>query len=373
LSFRIYRVQASVVEHRLRAGRAVVSSAGRHDLCRYLLVIVVGDDDVRGYGEAATTPLWSGESAETARWVVDRLISPALTGRRLDHPREALALMEKAFFGNPFTKSAVDTAVWDLWARIRDLSVSEIIADRPPVDAIPVRMAISAHPPAETVTFATEHWNAGFRTLKFKTGLAGIDDVARLRAVRERLGDKPVFTIDANGAHRSVKEAVEAIEALLPFNLQLVEQPTPRGRIRMMAEVRKRVPVPILADESVFTPDDLAEALDCDAFDLLSIYPGKNGAFTHSLDMIKTAQLAGKPCIIGSNLETDLGQAPMACLAASLSAFPVGRLANDLGTGVCYERSSVTPSLVLQHGSLQVPRGAKGFGVEPVHEYASHP
>src|SRR6185312_7148185 len=109
----------------------------------------------------------------------------------------------------------------------------------------------------------------------------------------------------------------------LPFDLALAEQPTPRDRISLLADVRRRVPVPILADEAVFTPADLDEALDLDAFDILSIYPGKNGGFTHSLAMARKAQAAGKPCAIGSNLETDLGQAAMIGLASSLSAFPV--------------------------------------------------
>ena len=141
---------------------------------------------------------------------------------------------------------------------------------------------------------AVEFWERGVRTLKFKTGEPGIDDVARLRAVRERLGPEPIFTIDANGAHATADEAVRAIEALLPFDLALAEQPTPRDRIGLLAEVRRRVPVPILADEAIFTPGHLDEALDLDAFDILSIYPGKNGGFTHSLAMARKAQSAGQ-------------------------------------------------------------------------------
>ena len=139
-------------------------------------------------------------------------------------------------------------------------------------------------------------------------------------------GKAPIFTIDANGAHATADEAVAAIEQLLPFDLALAEQPTPRDRIGLLAEVRRRVPVPILADEAVFTPGHLEEALDRDAFDILSIYPGKNGGFSHSLAMARRVQQAGKVCAIGSNLETDLGQAAMVCLASSLSAFPVERL-----------------------------------------------
>jgi muconate cycloisomerase len=119
-----------------------------------------------------------------------------------------------------------------------------------------------------------------------------------------------------------------------------------------------------MADEAVFTPDDLREALDLEAFDILSIYPGKNGGFTHSLAMARLAQQAGKPCAIGSNLETDLGQAPHVCLAASLSAFPVDELACDLMGSLFYAQSAVTPPIALKHGRVALPTGP-GFGVTP--------
>jgi muconate cycloisomerase len=192
----------------------------------------------------------------------------------------------------------------------------------------------------------------------------GIDDVARLRAVRERLGNAPVFTIDANGAHATADEAVAAIEALVPFNLAVAEQPTRRDRLSVLADVRRRCSVPIMADEAVFTPDELREALDLEALDILSIYPGKNGGFTHSLAMAKLAQQAGKQCAIGSNLETDLGQAPHVCLAASLSAFPVEELACDLMGSLFYAQSAVTPPIALQRGRAVLPTGP-GFGVTP--------
>src|SRR5205085_3304505 len=107
------------------------------------------------------------------------------------------------------------------------------------------------------------------------------------------------------------------------------------------------------ADEAIFTPGHLEEALDLDAFDILSIYPGKNGGFSHSLAMARKAQAAGKVCAIGSNLETDLGQAAMACLASSLSAFPVERYACDLMGALLYEASYVTPPILCRDRRCQ--------------------
>jgi L-alanine-DL-glutamate epimerase-like enolase superfamily enzyme len=364
VSLTVRKIEASIVNHPVRQDGAILSSLGRHVASRYVTVAVTGDDGALGYGEAATAPVWSGETAETSKWLIDHLLGPRLSGRTFGHPEEAADLMDRALHGNPFTKAAIDIALWDLWGRSQGASVASLVADRPPVEWVPTRASIGGYPPEETVRLAVEFWERGVRTLKFKTGVPGVDDVARLRAVRERLGPGPTFTIDANGAHATADEAVRAIESLLPFDLALAEQPTPRDRIGLLAQVRRRVPVPILADEAIFTPGHLDEALDLDAFDVLSIYPGKNGGFTRSLAMARKAQAAGKACAIGSNLETDLGQAPMVCLASSLSAFPVDRLACDLMAALFYETSAVTPPIVYQGGRVQAPTGP-GFGVVP--------
>lgn len=364
MRLRIRQVEAQVVDHPVRQDGAIVSSLGRHEASRYVTVAITDDVGVRGFGEAATAPTWSGETAETAKWMIDHHLGPMLTGGTFDEPAEALARMDRLLYGHPFAKSAVDTALWDLRARSQGVSVASLIADREPVEWVPTRVSIGCYPPDETVRLAVEFWDRGVRTLKFKTGVPGIDDPARLRAVRERLGAAPIFTIDANGAHATADEAVSAIEALLPFDLALVEQPTPRDRIGMLAQVRRRVPVPILADEAVFTPGQLEEALDCDAFDILSIYPGKNGGFSHSLAMARRAQQAGKSCAIGSNLETDLGQAAMIALASSLSAFPVERYACDLMAALFYQTSSVIPPIDYREGRVRRPTGP-GFGVVP--------
>jgi len=364
-ALRVERITTAIIDHPVRQDRVIVSPGGRHDTSRYLIVTVHGANEVVGYGEAATTTMWSGEVAEGAQWVVENLFAPALTGHSFDHPREVLSRLDKIIYGHPFAKSAVDTALWDLWARLQGVPVTKLFSDRESVATIPSRASVGTYDTAETLRIASEYWQEGIRTLKFKIGTPDFDDVARLRAVRDLLGDEPIFTVDANGAYQSADEAVAAIEALLPFNLALVEQPTPRDRIYLLAQVRRRVDIPIMADECIFTPGHLHDALECDAFDILSIYPGKNGGFSHALEMARTAQQAGKSCSIGSNGESDLGQAAMACLASGLSAFPVDKVACDFPAALMYERSSIREPLPMRGGRLEVPTG-NGFGVEPL-------
>jgi muconate cycloisomerase len=365
MDIRIERIETAIVDHPLRAERIIVSHLGAHSQSRFVTVTVQDSDGRRGFGEAATTPLWSGETAETARAVIESLFVPALVGGSFGHPREALARVDAQIYGFPFAKGAVDTAVWDLWAKARGVRATELFGDRKPAASLATRASVGAYPVERTVELAQAFWDAGVRTLKFKTGLPGNVDAERLRAVRERLGDGPVFTIDYNGAFRDAGAAARSIESMLPYRLALIEQPTHRERLTTLAEVRRRVAgaAPVMADECVFTPDQLQEALAIDAFDALSIYPGKNGGFTHAVEMAKSAQRAGKWCAIGCNLETDLGQGAMLNLAAGLSAFPAEH-AHDFQAALFYQRSSVAEPIGFDGGRVTVPDGA-GFGVAP--------
>lgn len=361
--FTIEAIQTHITEHPLKPERIIVASHGRHDRSRFLTVAVRGTNGLSGFGEAATTPRWSGETADTARAIIEDVFRPPLTGRTFAHPSQALDVMDSLAWANSFARGALDCALWDLFAREQGASVLDLIADRRRLDWLPTRASVGAYPPEQTVKIARAFYESGVGTLKFKIGSPAVDDAERLRAVRAELGAAVTFTVDANCAYATSDEAVRAIEKLLKFDLAVVEQPSGRDRLDLLADVRKRVDVPVLADESVWTMGDLEEALALDAFDIVSLYPGKNGGFTRCLEMAKKAQAAGKMCVIGSNLETDLGQAAMATLASGLSAFP-GSLAQDLPGALYYERPSVKQPLRFENGCVHVPEGP-GFGVEP--------
>src|SRR5205807_1561828 len=102
------------------------------------------------------------------------------------------------------------------------------------------------------------------------------DDAERVAAVREAVGPWPAIRVDANGAW-SVPEAVAAIERLAAYDLQLVEQPC--RTLDELAAVRRAVGVPIAADESVTTPEDVRAAVAKQACDLINVKLAPSGGF----------------------------------------------------------------------------------------------
>jgi len=361
---KIIAVHTNVRHFAIRPQVRIISHAGTHDHSCFLHIIIEDDEGNKGYGEAALTALWSGETAQTADVMVKEIIRAVLLQKTFDHPSETSHLLEKTIYGNSFLKGAIDCAIWDLFGRSQGLSVATMIKNRALPISLPSRASIGMYPVRETVAAAKYFWEAGIRTLKFKTGLSGSLDKDRLRAVRAELGYEPSFTVDYNGRFSNSDEALSSIHVLSEFGIQYVEQPTHRESLSLLAKVRRGSPIPIIADEAIFSPMQLEEAIRLEACDVVCLYPGKCGGFSNSITMAQRCQEVGLPCVGGSNLETDLGSAATLSLVASQSIFPHMTIPGDYANGLYYLDGQGEPALSFSEGNTFLPEGP-GFGVSP--------
>src|SRR6202008_1584435 len=143
------------------------------------------------------------------------------------------------------------------------------------------------------------------------------------------IGADPWVSVDANGGY-TVEQAVWVAPRLEQLNVALFEQPTRRGDHPAMAEVRRRSGIPIMADESVFTPHDALEVIRHQAADVLSLYPGKHGGMRPTQLIAKMAEAAGIVCTIGSNLEREVATAAMAHVTLATGNLMCERFPGDL-------------------------------------------
>jgi muconate cycloisomerase len=156
---------------------------------------------------------------------------------------------------------------------------------------------------------------------------------------------------------------VWAARRLETLGVELFEQPTRRGDHAAMAEVRRRTGIPVMADESVFTPPDAWEVLRAGAADVLSLYPGKHGGIRAAQAIARMAEAAGVACTIGSNLEREPATAAMAHLVAATPNFQCERFPGDLIGPLYFEAPLCRSSLHYEADRLFVPEGP-GLGVE---------
>ena len=297
---------------------------------RELAVIRLEDDDgTLGWGEAAPLESYDGVSVDE---VVDAL--------RDGPPRRGAP---------PQARAAWELAELDLQARRRGKPLGE-----PGADAIPVNMTLPAGPPEEVAQAAARGLRAGYSCFKVKVGLP--DDSERVAAVREAVGPWPAVRVDANGAW-APDQAVTAIAALEPLDLQLVEQPC--ATLEEMAEVRPEVGVPVAADESIQSVEDVRRAATLGACGAVNVKLSASGGFGPARASLRAAREAGLQAWLSSTLDGPWGIAAALQLAAGEHL----TLACGLATLELFDAEIATVLPAPVSGLLAVPQGP-GLGVD---------
>ena len=213
---------------------------------------------------------------------------------------------------------------------------------------VPVNGLVPAVDADTAAELATEAVAAGMTTVKVKVGSAALaDDADRVAAVRAALGRAGRIRLDANGAW-DVDTAVAALERLVRFDLELVEQPV--ADLADLARVRRRVAVPVAADESLRSLDDARRLAALDAADAVVVKVQPLGGVRAALEVIEAA---GVPAIVSSLYETSIGLAAGVALAAALPELPY---ACGLGTGALFGGDVVADPLLPAGGMLPVRR-----------------
>ena len=135
------------LEVSLRAAPELVvhGAAGTHDQSQFLLVQVTTSTGEVGYGEVSATPLWSGEDAVTARHFIAEVFAPALVGAQISPISALEAVMDRLVAGNQFTKAGVSTALWDVYARHRNVTLAEALGGVVR-NEIPIKCSLSGTP-----------------------------------------------------------------------------------------------------------------------------------------------------------------------------------------------------------------------------------
>jgi muconate cycloisomerase len=365
----ITAVTAEPINGRVRPELAIVSSLGPHLAGQYVLVRVRDGEGRVGLGEASVTAVWSGETQAGAIALVRDVLAPLVIGADPFDSEWVTRRMDRAVFGNSFAKAAVEMALLDLQGRTLGVPAYKLIGgrDAPPDSrdrGIRLKFVVGAEEPDVAAERAKRMTDRGWRCIKVKVGRheGPRADVERVRAVRDAVGPGVMLTVDANGGY-TVEQAAWAARHFEGLDVALFEQPTRRGDHVGMAEVRRRCGLPVMADESVFTPQEALDVIRAGAADVLSLYPGKHGGVRPTQAIARLAEAAGVPCSVGSNLEREVATAAMAHVTAATPNFVCDRFPGDL-IGPLYFAGPLTKApLRYEADRLFVP-GGPGLGVE---------
>ena len=358
---KINRIEAIPVCVPLKKGMTTKTAHGEHITSPYVIVRVYTDDGLVGLGEATVSQLWSGENQSTAMAVLKEILIPTLIGR---DPRDITSIrraMDMVIKLNPFTRAALEMAMWDIAGKAVGLPVYQLLGGKVR-DKVRIKLVVWARDVAGSRDMAEQHLALGVTCVKVKTGLDPAGDIARVRAVREVCGPNIPITIDSNCGW-TLQQAKYCLQELADVNLLLAEQPIGPGDHTAMAELRRDTRTPIMADESIFTLQDAWLLSTHRAVDIFSIYPGKHGGIAATSDIVAIARAAGLRCTIGSNLELGIGTAAMLHVAAAFPEVDTDSFPADTIGPFYHEADLLAEPLNLGPPAAIVPTGP-GLGVE---------
>ena len=358
---RITRLETVPVNIPIHPHRAIRGGRGAHTVSPFLLVKVHTDEGLVGLGEVSCTPGWSGEDQVTAAHMVQTYLSPLLVGENPTDVERLTARLRVGVANNPFTKSAIEMALWDILGKSVGLPVYRLLGG-PVRDFVPTKFSVSGQPPEHAAEIAAWAVEQGFRTMKVKVGIEPEGDVARVRAVREAVGPSVRLGVDANGGW-SPRVAVQTIRRLAEFGIYFAEQPVAPVDVAWLADVRRQVQVPVMADESIYSLQDAMAVARAGAADVLSVYIGKGGGIGPARKVAAVAEAAGLTCTVGSNLEMGVASAAMIHLALATPGIGAEEFPCDILSPFLYEGDFLAEPLPIWAGEARAPE-RPGLGVE---------
>lgn len=324
----------------LRWGRSAELSALDH-----LLIGVRLQTGALGIAEAAVRPTIYGETADGMVAALAGHLAPALVGLDAEDDAATAAALRSLPF-NHGLRGALDLALEEARAAEAGTSLPRRHAEpgaRPRVSAILGIAGLEA-----AVREAVAWQEAGVRVLKVKVGRDPEHDERVVTALRGALDAEVVLYADANETW-SEAEAPHRLERLAALGIAWLEEPLPVHRLRARRRLRALEILPLIADDSAFTPEALERELDADTFDVLNIKPARSG-WRDSAAMLARAREAGKGVMIGSQAGSGVLTRHAAALATQRGVTHPSELSFPLRLG----RDSLDAPPRLERGALDV-------------------
>lgn len=315
-----------------------------------------------GYGEAPPTGVITGDTTGAIIGAIQDHIGKSILGRDVDDLEDVLKLVQSCIVHNTSAKAAVDMALWDLYGQLYNIPVYKLLGGAR--KTIVTDITISVNEPEEMARDALSAVARGYDCLKVKVGADPTLDVARLAAVRKAVGNDVCIRIDANQAWQP-KQAVRILNQMQDQGLQIefVEQPVRARDFEGLQYVTERSYVPVLADESVFSPEDAMTIMQMGAADLINIKLMKCGGLYNALKIVSAAEVYGVECMIGCMLEAKISVNAAVELACAKKI--ITRI--DLDGPVLCSEDPILGGAVFNEKEITVSDGA-GMGISGVEQ-----
>jgi o-succinylbenzoate synthase len=319
------------------------------------LVIEVDGDGVAGFSECAAmeTPFYNYETIETAWYITEQYLAPALLRAQTSDP----AMAQHAWAdvnGHEEAKGGVEGALWDLRARQAGIPLCASLGGS--VRPVPVGATAGIEPTVdELLANIGRMRDIGYRRVRVKIRPGW--DVEPLRAIHAAFPDVPIIA-DANAAYGD--EHLELLTGLDEFALMAIEQPFPRYLLETTAALQARISTPICLDEQIHSVREMQQACRLKAGRMANVKVGRVGGLTEALRIHDLCRNEGIDLFVGGKWEQGLGR----WCALALATLPNMTLPSDVGPSAQYYLDDgAEPKLEFIEPGWVTPTDGPGLGV----------
>jgi L-alanine-DL-glutamate epimerase-like enolase superfamily enzyme len=285
-----------------------VISYATYDYMPSIIVKITTDTGIVGYGESVADEHVTGESWEGTFAILKNTLAPKLIGENPMSMERIHELMDSEIYGAPTAKAAIDIACYDAAGKALGVPVYNLLGGRYHED-FPITHVLSIATPEAMAKEAEEKVAAGYRSMKMKVGTNVADDVLRIQAVRERVGEEIAIRVDVNQGWVNSANTLQGIQKLQDCSLDWLEQPVRADDIDGMVEVKSKSSTPMMIDEGLRGVRDMREIIAKRAADKVNIKLMKCGGIYPATKLAHMAEMAGIECQIGSMVESSIGSA----------------------------------------------------------------
>jgi L-alanine-DL-glutamate epimerase-like enolase superfamily enzyme len=338
-----------------------VSAAGPRPYVEVLVVRLHTDEGLVGIGE---TQAWRRlGSAETLPKLTDAIhahLAPRVIGRSAFDLSSIMHSLDEALDHSLYAKAAIGDALYDLQGKALGVPVYQLLGGKCR-DAIPACAVLAMKNDVRGTLENAQGWyDRGFRTFTIKVGTDAKVDYANVRALSERFGADVSMRVDAN-AVMGFDDALRLLTKLEPFSLDGAEQPLAPWNIDGLAELARRITIPIIADESLSDEHALIDIIRRRAATGVQTKEAKHGGIWHIQKLWTIASAAGMRIYPGNHPSVSVATAAVAQLAA---AWPGALCEGPFAYGVSGDlpEDIVTEPLAPRGNLVPVPQGP-GLGV----------
>ena len=314
-----------------------------------IIVVIKADNGMVGFGECSPFMTINGETQATC-FLIGEMLAKKLKGKNALDIEDCMEATDKTIYGNSSIKSAFNIALYDIASQHAGKPLYKFLGGKKG-KTLKTDYTVSIGEPEKMASDALKIKNAGFSVIKVKLGENKDADIERIKAIRKAVGKKIPIRIDANQGW-DVKTAIKVLTALENYNIQFCEEPIPRWDFMNLGKVRKKSPIPVMADESCCDHHDAKRLIRLRACDMFNLKLGKSSGLFKAKKIIALAEKENIKMQVGGFMESKITMTANAHLALSSKNI----LYCDFDTPLMFEKDPVSGGIIYQpNGIIKVP------------------